>query len=303
VTQVYATPIAFRRALTDRLRSVARPAGRWSLADLQRQFAYDRLLARLYHADRNWIVKGATALLARDIAVRHTVDLDLYRGPVTCARAEAELRAAAETDIDDWFRFESGTAVPLVGGVAGVRIRMTARLGTAEWAGFHVDLVAEGVRMTGTPDEVPPLALIDLPHVQRTGYLAYPLVDHIADKACAIVERHGTDARPSSRFKDLVDLVALTATVAVPADAQRRALQSEAARRRLVLPRPFDVPDRGMWLPGYAAEARRTVVPVAPTLDEALAVVRRMLDPVLDPVLDGGETGRWNPGRQCWGGD
>ncbi len=61
----YATPAAFRRALTDRLRAIAAPNGLWSLTDLQRQFAYDRLLARLYRLDDGWIVKGATALLAR----------------------------------------------------------------------------------------------------------------------------------------------------------------------------------------------------------------------------------------------
>src|SRR5450432_1639413 len=34
--------------------------------------AYDRLLERLYLVDEGWIIKGATALLARDIGVRGT---------------------------------------------------------------------------------------------------------------------------------------------------------------------------------------------------------------------------------------
>jgi len=41
--------------------------------------AYDRLLERLYLVDQGWIVKGATALLARDIGVRGTIDIDVYR--------------------------------------------------------------------------------------------------------------------------------------------------------------------------------------------------------------------------------
>jgi hypothetical protein len=57
----YATPAAFRRALTDRLKALA-SASRWPLPQLQRQIAYDRLLERLYLADDQWIVKGATAL-------------------------------------------------------------------------------------------------------------------------------------------------------------------------------------------------------------------------------------------------
>lgn len=69
-------PASFRRALTDRLRNLA-ATSRWSLSQLQRQMAYDRLLERLYLADEGWILKGATALLARDLGVRATIDVDL----------------------------------------------------------------------------------------------------------------------------------------------------------------------------------------------------------------------------------
>jgi hypothetical protein len=66
----YGSPGAFRRALTDKLRVLA-AGSRWTLQQLQRQMAaYDRLLERLYLVDEGWIVKGATALLARDIGVR-----------------------------------------------------------------------------------------------------------------------------------------------------------------------------------------------------------------------------------------
>jgi hypothetical protein len=56
--QGYETPSAFRRALTDRLRNLA-ASGPWTLPQLQRQIAYDRLLERLYLVDDGWIVKGA----------------------------------------------------------------------------------------------------------------------------------------------------------------------------------------------------------------------------------------------------
>jgi hypothetical protein len=102
----YESPAAFRRALTDRLRELA-TASRWSLPELQRQFAYDRLLQRLYHADGGWIVKGATALLARGLGVRGTIDVDIYRD-IRRDVAESELREAIANDIGDWFRFEVG---------------------------------------------------------------------------------------------------------------------------------------------------------------------------------------------------
>ena len=92
----YRTPAAFRRALTDKLRAVAAADGSWPLSDLQRQFAYDRLLVRLYLLDSGWILKGSTALLARHIAVRHTIDVDVYRA-VRREQAELDLRAALLT--------------------------------------------------------------------------------------------------------------------------------------------------------------------------------------------------------------
>jgi hypothetical protein len=100
----YSTPTAFRRALTDRLRALAGDS-RWTLPQLQRHVAYDRLLERLYSLDGDWVVKGATALVARDLGTRGTLDIDVYR-EMSLAVAEADLRHAAAADIGDWFRFE-----------------------------------------------------------------------------------------------------------------------------------------------------------------------------------------------------
>ena len=74
----YPSPQAFRRGLTDRLKQLAK-AGPWTLPQLQRQIAYDRLLERPYLVDDGWVVKGAAALIARGIGVRATIDVDIYR--------------------------------------------------------------------------------------------------------------------------------------------------------------------------------------------------------------------------------
>lgn len=102
----YPDPAALRRAVTDRLRTLARDQHA-QLADLQRQFAYDRFLARLFLSEPDrWVLKGATALLARlGGAARHTLDVDLYRPGERLAQAEAALRAAAASDLGDFFRF------------------------------------------------------------------------------------------------------------------------------------------------------------------------------------------------------
>ncbi len=287
----YATPAAFRRALTDRLKEAAKD-GRWTLQQLQRQVAYDRLLDRLYLVDDGWIVKGATALLARDIGVRGSLDVDVYR---TAARevAETDLRTAANTDVGDWFRFELGGVIPI--GNNSLRVPVNAMIGATTWVRFHVDLVGSDLRMTGQPDDVPPLARGVIPEVEQRGYRAYPLVDHVADKVAATYELHG-DGRPSTRYRDLVDLVAIVTVASVGADTQSAALRSEFERRGLTLPDRFDVPDRTLWEPGYAAEARRSLLETAGTVDEALAVVR----PFVDPLLDGSAAGSWNPREGRW---
>ncbi|MQA85028.1 MAG: hypothetical protein GEV03_10485 [Streptosporangiales bacterium] len=179
VSLAYTTPTAFRRALTDRLRGVAHPAGPWPLADLQRQFAYDRLLARLYQLDNGWVVKGATALLAREIAARHTVDLDVYRA-TDRHQAERDLREAAELDIGDWFRFEIGPRRAIADAGTSVRMPVIARIGAVEWGRFHVDMVAERIRMTGVPDNVPPLTPIAIPGLERHGGTGQPSTRGVA---------------------------------------------------------------------------------------------------------------------------
>jgi hypothetical protein len=290
----YGSPGAFRRALTDRLHAIA-AASRWSLPHLQRQFAYDRLLERLYAVDDGWIVKGAAALLARDLGVRATIDVDVYRARAREV-AEGELREAAGRDIGDWFRFEIGAGRPVGDGDAGVRLPTTASIGPTPWATFHVDLVGSDLRMTGHPEPMPPLARVVMPDVEQHGYRVYPLVDHVADKVVAIFQLYGEQRRPSTRYKDLVDLVSIATGASVAAQPQLIALASEAERRRVRLPTRFDVPDRALWEPGYAAEAGRSLLPVGRTLTEALAIVA----PFADPLLDRTGAGTWDPKGGRW---
>jgi hypothetical protein len=143
-----------------------------------------------------------------------------------------------------------------------------------------------------------------MPDVQQHGYRAYPLADHIADKACAIFERHGPTGTPSTRYRDLVDLVAIVLSAPAEAEPHLTALRSEAQWRGLQLPGRFVVLDQGLWQRGYTAETGRSLLARARTLNEAIA----MVTPFLDPLLDGSTRGRWDPqkgaavlGRWCTG--
>ena len=290
----YGSPAAFRAALTAKLKTLAETS-RWTLPQLQRQIAYDRLLERLYLVDNGWIVKGAAALLARGIGVRATIDIDVYR-EAAHEVAEADLRRAAGTDIGDWFRFELGAPRVVADAASSIRLPVAAYIGATVWVQFHVDLVGSDIRMTSEPESVPPLARVAMPDVTQHGYRAYPLVDHVADKLAATFELHGELLAPSTRYKDLVDLVAIVIAASVEAVPQVAALQSEAERRGIVLPARFTVPGRDLWEPGYAAEARRSLLPIAHTLDQALAVC----SPFVDPLLDGSAAGTWDPDHRRW---
>ena len=58
----------------------------------------ERLLQRLYARDDGWVLKGAAALLAREVSVRATRDVDLYRR-AGLVEAEAALREALALDL------------------------------------------------------------------------------------------------------------------------------------------------------------------------------------------------------------
>ena len=202
--------------------------------------------------------------------------------------------------IGDWMQFVVGAAADIrAAGAQAVRLKMTALIGSKVWTAFQVDIVADGVVLTGSPDFVRPLTSVEIGNAERQLWRAYPLVDHVADKVSAIFERR--QGRVSTRFKDLIDLVAISQRATVEAELQLLALSKEVERRALALPQSFVVPDPAIWVAGYRSEARRTVELDAVgldavELDDAVRVVR----PFLDPLLSGSATGEWNPRTQQW---
>jgi len=128
----------------------------------------------------------------------------------------------------------------------------------------------------------------------------YPLVDHIADKVCALVELHpraDRAAQASTRYRDLVDLVVIAHTQSPDGARLRRALTAEATRRGISLPHALSAPGAPGWAAGYARVARDVPGLAERTLDSAMVTAHRFLD----PVLDGTVTGAWQPDRLHWG--
>jgi hypothetical protein len=125
----YADPRALRFAIADRLRPLAKERA-VALDDLLRQFAYDRLLCRVFASDpERWVLKGATAMLARiGPQARHTLDVHLLHREDGLPEAELTLRRAAEVDLHDFFVFTLGAAQRLTD--AGEVLRMPVQAHT-----------------------------------------------------------------------------------------------------------------------------------------------------------------------------
>jgi hypothetical protein len=116
-------------------------------------------------------------LLARDLGVRATIDVDLYR-PQAAQSAEAQLRAAAQRDIGDWLRFEIGPAQPVIAGTTS-RPPVTALVGATVWVSFHVDL-AGGYRAEARRSLLTIARILD----EATG-IVRPFADPLLERTAA----------------------------------------------------------------------------------------------------------------------
>lgn len=289
----YASARDFERALVDRIAGAA-ASSPYGVAELRRQFAYGRLLARVFiHAPDDWVVKGAAGLLARMPGrARHSIDIDLYFAGEFEAVLSA-LREVAEVDLGDFFTFDIDRGPSLTGVAAGGQIRVAAYLGDKEFERFKIDVVVTHT-MTSEPEAVPPIDPVRVPGLRNVVvYRVHSTADQIADKHAAIMARYA--GRPSTRYRDLVDLVLITLTQTVDADALRTALISEHKRRGTDLSVPLSLPS-DEWRQGY-----RKIAETVPDFDvlnaeDAVTIVGRLVD----PVIDGLTNATWDGDAQNW---
>lgn len=289
----YKTATAFDAALKAHVAEAAE-VSLHTVAELRRQFGYDRFLSRLFltHAD-TWVLKGGTGMLARlPSRARHTQDIDLYfQGELTAA--SGDLLAAASIDLGDFFSFAIEPRSALAGASRGKRFAVTAYVGARQFAQFGIDVVVAS-NMTGEPESVQHLSPIPIAGLLTADYRVYPIVDHIADKHAAMLDTYNND-QPSTRFRDLVDLVLIATTHRPLATDLHAAMMSEYAHRSLTAPAEVTLPSKA-WHDGYAKAVAGIPVLEHRTADAALDVVKKMLDPVLAELA----SGAWDPETLAW---
>ncbi|MEU8271181.1 nucleotidyl transferase AbiEii/AbiGii toxin family protein [Sphaerisporangium sp. NPDC049002] len=176
-----------------------------------RSFYFSRLAARVFrHDPSGWILKGGQALLLRYPAqARLSRDIDLQRP--TAQSAQEALNAlfdASALRLEDFLTFSPAGTVEHSDEIGGVKQTFNVSLGTRSLDTIKVDLVV-GRYPTDTPETVSLASSIPMPWPDDWPLAQlYPLADHVADKICAMYERHRGTA--SSRFRDLADLLLIS---------------------------------------------------------------------------------------------
>lgn len=291
----YETAAAFRMALDQRLKDEAEKTG-LRLARLRKRVAFELFLRRLAEvAPNRWVLKGALALDFRlAVATRPTKDIDLGRDDNEEAAIE-DIAAAQQLDLDDFFTFAATRteAFDEVDGFRAIRFRVRAELSERVFEQFVLD-IGFADPIAWTPDTIWTsdfLSFADIPPVELP---AIPLPQHIAEKVHAYTATYGPSNRPSTRPKDLVDILLIAGSEEIEASALRAALTTTfGARNRQPLPANLPEPPPG-WREPYRRLAEE--VGIEPNLEAAFNHATAFLD----PVLAGPTEGHWNAEASAW---
>lgn len=289
----YGTPGALRMALERRLLDMSRQTG-LPLTRLRKAVAFERILARLVRTKGNWVLKGAVALeFRKKVQTRATKDLDLGY-PRAADDALPKLQAAARQDLGDGFVFAVERSSEISEDDPGaVRFLVRAELAGRTFEDMRVD-VAFGDPLIGKPERVKGPGLLEFAGIEAPVIPALPLEQHVAEKVHAYTRTY-SQGQPSSRPKDLVDLILIGSFAQLDADRLREALDGIFVTRAMhALPQALPAPPAN-WRRPYMMMA------VAVGLDGDLGVGHGLAARLVDPVLQGSvKVSRWDPAGFAW---
>ena len=274
----YDSPAALRTALEQRLQSEAQATG-IALNRLRRRVVFERIVFRIDVAEPGrWVVKGGMALEVRmPDRARTTKDLDLglRDDSVDAAELRDRLIDALAADPDgDGFTFAVGPATELGADEAGrssLRFSVQASLAGKQFDGLKLDVAPREEELEPTER----VTLTSRLSFAGIGARSVELIDvdrHAAEKVHAFTRAYGD--RPSSRVRDVVDLVLLIENELLDIDRTIEALQTVFAQRAThELPQSLPDPP-SFWTDQYAALVTELTVE-AKTLDAALTLLRQ----------------------------
>ena len=276
----YKTPAALEMAVKE--------AAKASSLDTNRAitgFYFHRLLCRVFADDNeSFVLKGGQGMLARTVDARATCDIDLLSKRNSLDNALAELRLLAEIDLGDFITFEYAGSAPIKAEDeyrSGLAVRFVPLLGAKRIQAISIDLVVDGTS-AGDAERITPADRISVGEIEVCDYLVYSVESALADKFCAIIERHG--GRSSSRVKDLVDIIIYVTTCDIDGDKLQEHLRKEISVRKFELPASFVIPEE--WAENYEKVFARLCVQTGipqelQSFGTSVALARRIFDPAL----------------------
>lgn len=294
------------QSLAGKLRNEAQK--RKVAADLVRkQYVFTLFLSRIFDVEPQppWVLLGGNALMIRTGGGRFTTDIDLAREGdwAEPQQLRDELQAMVDVRPDrDPFTFTIEAVVPhsepdpLGYGGATAKAKVNASLGSSLFEGFSIDLTLR--RHVDSPvDHVALRPVIDHPTLENLPTVpTTPLENHLADKVCALYEKHANG--PSTRYRDLADIVRILEAGPIDAARLRLVLDREEQRRKMVLPVSMRAPS-GAWTKEFPVQAKEFAE--YPSALYSLVASLDATRPCLDPILAGTRnSGIWDPQLQEW---
>ena len=289
------------RAMEQAVKAAAKTSGRDVNKSIQ-AFYHDRFLCRVFSADNpSFILKGGQSMLARIPYTRETRDIDLIGRTSNIDEALEELIEAASTDLDDFIEFRFASKRPTDTSQdyrEGYTVTFETWLGGISKKGtVSIDLVVD----TLPPEEfdvVAPVSRIEIDGIKTFNYLTNTSENRIAEKVCATMQDY--NGRPSSRVKDLVDLVTSMLNEKVDASKLSRFIAVECRLRQIKDINQFSIPEnwKSTLSRNYAKLAKEANLPSEFSgVKDAEAAVSMWLSPVFS-VKALGKT--WIPEEQRW---
>ena len=270
--------------------------------DGYRQALRDRFLCRVFSdPDGRFILKGGSGLLARIPDGRATRDIDF----ATASRESSEDALAAlvelvDRDMGDFLAFKLdkwSESLDDNGYSRLLKLRFQTFLGHEEKDPILIDLSLD-CGITQPADRIVPANRVRVAGLESCDYLVYPLPDQLADKLCAIMETQ-PGGWPSSRMKDLVDVVYYATNVTLALKDLARAIECECRKRGMGVPSRFEAP--AAWAGSFAAFAKKSGLPEEhASFTAATSLASAFFDPALGGTL-ARQNSFWDSDSLCWG--
>lgn len=285
-----------------------------SVNDAYNQFFRELFLNQLMGSRDGWVLKGGTNIYCRVPGARHTKDLDLYRqdDPTSSDKAAEDLATAMSGH-------KVGPYTFLVKYLPGNGVNgaiESERVNVEVIHGVNNRLVSFGVDVSGDLEVVGSVEHLEVKTSfvvpvdfmpQSFTVMSYPVASQIADKICAMYERHGKTppGKASTRYHDLYDVSLLAreltpAAGALSASELQVALETQCTIRNLTLPNRMTIPDEN-WKIQYPLKARQfgDAKWGLDNLDEALRIAGLFIDPILSGELHSSKQ-TWDNNTLSW---